>query len=298
VLEPDPGGFVKHTIYVWRNEGGGLRQCVQPQMGKIMPRSKSVSAATKQQFIDTAAQISDAVDGGASPADPAVISLLNSINEQFKPSFKVGTDSRDFLFSKGAGLNYVNALGGNDFVIGSYKTDVLVGGQGDDFLVGLGGRDGLFGGAGNDALFGGMGDDLLRGGSGNDHLKGNSGNDSITGGTGDDVLVGGRGADKFFFNPAREGEGHDRITDFLLGTDTIVLKVADVLASTPGLLGLAGDPNAFDPEDLDVSELWNLSASHDGDLVVSHPMGAIELDGIKFDASLNFRAILPAIELI
>jgi Ca2+-binding RTX toxin-like protein len=263
-----------------------------------MLRLKDAPSTTIQQYLDTAAQISDAVDSGASPADPAVIALLNTINDQFKPAFKVGTAERDILFSNGSSLNYVNALGGNDVVVGSDRTDVLVGGQGNDYLLGLGGRDGLFGGSGNDSLFGGQGDDLLRGGSGNDYLGGGSGMDSITGGTGDDVMRGGSGADKFFFNPARAGEGHDRIIDFVLGTDTIVLKVADVLASTPGLLALAGDPNAFDPEDLDASELWNLSASHDGDLVVSHPNGAIELDGIKFDASLNFRAILPALELL
>jgi hypothetical protein len=71
-----------------------------------------------------------------------------------------------------------------------------------------------------------------------------------------------------------------------------------VLASTPGLLALAGDPNAFDPEDLDVSTLWNLSASDDGDLVITHPAGSIELDGNDYNASLNFRALLPALEQI
>ncbi len=269
------------------------------RMGNFqMPRMSKVSSELSDQFITTASEISDAVDGGASPADPAVVSLLNSIVTKFSPKVKVGTDDMNVLFASQSGLNYINGLGGHDALIGSHNTDVLVGGQGNDFLWGLAGRDGLFGGAGHDKLFGGRDNDVLRGGAGDDRLFGGSGADSLTGGVGNDVMTGGDGADKFYFNPNRAGEGHDRITDFVLGSDTIVLKVADVLASTPGLLGLAGNPNAFDPEDLDASDLWTLSASHDGDLVVGHPNGAIELDGIKFNESLNFRAILPALELI
>jgi Ca2+-binding RTX toxin-like protein len=254
--------------------------------------------AVAADFLKTAGDISNAVDGGASPQDPAVLDLLNSIVTKFDPALTVGTDSFDFLFSKNAQLNYVNGLGGNDIMFGGKKTDVLVGGAGDDIMFGRGGDDGLFGGAGNDVMFGGEGSDTLRGGAGNDRMFGGHDEDELTGGVGDDILSGGAGADRFVFNPNRVGEGADRITDFKLGEDKIVLKVADVLASTPGLLGLAGDPNAFDPEDLDASDKWNLSASADGDVVVAHPNGTIELDGIKFDASLNFRALLPAIDLI
>jgi Ca2+-binding RTX toxin-like protein len=259
---------------------------------------KVAKKAVAADFLKTAADISDAVDGGASPQDPEVVNLLNSIATKFNPALTVGTDSFDFLFLKHAQLNYVNGLGGNDVMFGGNKTDVLVGGGGDDVMFGGGGDDGLFGGQGNDTMFGGSGEDIMRGGAGNDRVFGEHGKDEITGGAGDDILSGGAGADRFVFNPNRVGEGADRILDFKLGQDKIVLKVADVLASTPGLLALAGDPNAFDPEDLDVSTAWNLSASSDGDLVISHPNGTIELDGIKFDASLNFRALLPAIDLI
>jgi Ca2+-binding RTX toxin-like protein len=272
-------------------------------MKNMLNKKKAIAA----DFLKTAGDISNAVDGGASPQDPAVINLLNSIATKFNPALTVGTDSFDFLFSKKAPLNYVNGLGGNDVMFGGNKTDVLVGGSGDDVMLGGGGDDGLFGGQGNDLMFGGKGADNLRGGAGNDRMFGGVGNDVMDGGVGDDTLVGGRGndimtggagADRFLFNPNQHGEGKDRIVDFKLGEDKIVLNVADVLASTPGLLGLAGNPNAFDPEDLDVSDKWNLGASSDGDLVVYHPNGTIELDGVKFDASLNFRAILPAIDLI
>jgi Ca2+-binding RTX toxin-like protein len=145
---------------------------------------------------------------------------------------------------------------------------------------------------------GDAGNNDLSGGNGDQALFGLAGDDRLEGGKGDDALVGGAGADRFLFNPARLGEGKDVILDFELGTDFIVLNVADVLASTPGLLGLAGDPNAFEPEDLDASPLWNLVASADGDLVVVHPNGTIELNGVAFDPGLNFAAILPAIELV
>lgn len=143
------------------------------------------------------------------------------------------------------------------------------------------------------------GKDNLVGNNGKDAIFGLAGNDKITGGRGDDVLVGGMGADKFTFNPNRLGEGDDVIYDFELGTDKIQLRVADVLASTPGLLGLSGDPNAFETTDLDVSTLWDLSASSDGDLLVTHPNGTIEINGLAFGPGVStFGQILPALELI
>jgi Ca2+-binding RTX toxin-like protein len=145
---------------------------------------------------------------------------------------------------------------------------------------------------------GDTGNNNLSGGNGDQAIFGLAGNDNIEGGKGDDALVGGDGADRFLFNPNRMGEGKDVILDFALGADKIVLAVADVLASTPGLLALAGDPTAFEPEDLDASPLWNLVASADGDLVVVHPNGTIELNGVAFAPSLTFGAILPAIELV
>jgi Ca2+-binding RTX toxin-like protein len=254
--------------------------------------------AVAADFLKAATEISDAVDKGASPQEQSVVDTLNKIVADFNPAFTAGTDSFDFLFSKKADLNYVNGLGGNDVMFGGKKTDVLVGGSGDDVMFGLGGDDGLFGGAGNDVMFGGEGADILRGGAGNDRMFGDHGKDELTGGVGDDILSGGAGADRFMFNPNRPGEGADRIVDFNASQDKIVLSVTDVLASTPGLVALAGDLNAFGADDLDASDLWNLSASADGDVVISHPNGTIELDGFKFDANLKFGDLLPAIDLI
>jgi Ca2+-binding RTX toxin-like protein len=103
----------------------------------------------------------------------------------------------------------------------------------------------------------------------------------------------------FVFNPNRAGEGNDLLYDFALGTDKIELSVADVLASTPGLLALSGDPLAFETTDLDASTLWNLSASADGDLLVTHPNGTIEINGIKFGEPVDtFGEIAGALLLV
>lgn len=85
----------------------------------------------------------------------------------------------------------------------------------------------LMGGASNETLSGGSGDDVLFGAAGNDVLRGNSGNDLLNGGIGQDTLTGGAGQDSFKFNSDRAFRtadlGVDRLTDFLRGTDKIVL---------------------------------------------------------------------------
>ena len=70
----------------------------------------------------------------------------------------------------------------------------------------------------------------------NDTLSGTIGNDIIIGGKGDDVMTGGAGADSFIFNSNRifavADLGVDRITDFLSGTDKIVLDKTTFTALT------------------------------------------------------------------
>jgi Ca2+-binding RTX toxin-like protein len=204
------------------------------------------------------------------------------------PSVKIGTHKADTL----------NGSSRVDIIFGQNGDDIIYGNGGDDYLFGGNGNDKLFGGSGNDVLSGGQGNDMLSGGTGNDRLYGGVGDDQLTGGTGNDVLFGGAGADKFYFNPNRHGEGHDRIADFDAATDKVVLKVTDVLASTPGLLAESGNPNALEATDLDNSDLWNLSASKDGDLLITHPNGTIEIDAIDFSPALTFADVLPVIELV
>jgi serralysin len=89
------------------------------------------------------------------------------------------------------------------------------------------------GGSGNDTLVANDSGCTLIGGAGNDTLIGGAGNDRLVGGTGVDTMTGGGGADTFVFllgdSPA-SGQ-HDRITDFVSGTDHIDLSGIDAISS-------------------------------------------------------------------
>jgi Ca2+-binding RTX toxin-like protein len=76
----------------------------------------------------------------------------------------------------------------------------------------------------NNRITGNSANNILTGGAGNDILNGNAGNDILVGGAGNDVLTGGSGADQFRFNASNEGI--DRITDFSVVYDTIVVKAS------------------------------------------------------------------------
>ncbi|MDQ0471668.1 Ca2+-binding RTX toxin-like protein [Labrys wisconsinensis] len=79
------------------------------------------------------------------------------------------------------------------------------------------------GGSGVDRLYGNVGVDILNGGAGRDGLSGFAGNDVLNGGLGADTLTGGAGADQFVFNAPLVAANADRIQDFEVGTDKLVL---------------------------------------------------------------------------
>jgi len=88
-------------------------------------------------------------------------------------------------------------------------------------------REGTVGG--NDTIDAGAGNDIVFGQGGNDVIFGGAGDDRIVGGTGADTLTGGDGADEFVF---LKGQGSstqtDAITDFLQGTDAIVISGSNI----------------------------------------------------------------------
>lgn len=98
-----------------------------------------------------------------------------------------------------------------------------------------------FTGSSGDDTFSGFGlADVLSGGDGDDVLSGGAGADAITGGNGADTLIGGDGIDSFRYtalaqsllqNPASSLVGHDQITDFQIGVDTIDGPVAVTAAN-------------------------------------------------------------------
>ncbi|WP_051312658.1 tandem-95 repeat protein [Pseudodonghicola xiamenensis] len=134
-----------------------------------------------------------------------------------------GTSGRDHLVAD-AGDDVLSGRAGNDLLEGLGGDDMLRGAGGDDVLLGGNGKDVLIGGRGADLLKGGKGADILFGGKGDDLLTGGAGRDTLIGGRGDDILTGGGGADVFVFAGK---SGHDMITDFEIGVDTLELSGFD-----------------------------------------------------------------------
>ena len=103
--------------------------------------------------------------------------------------------------------------------IGTGRADKLTGSNRDERLDGRGGNDKLIARGGDDILIGRGGKDTLNGGSGDDDLDGGAGNDTLTGATGADAFIYDTGR-----NFRRRDIGVDKIVDFMLDEDTIVLS--------------------------------------------------------------------------
>lgn len=83
----------------------------------------------------------------------------------------------------------------------------------------------------------------LSGTSGNDTLSGGAGDDTLDGGSGNDSLIGGEGADSFRFSATLGSTGVDRITDFVVSDDTILLD--DAIFAAAGAAGTVLSAEAF-----------------------------------------------------
>ncbi len=103
--------------------------------------------------------------------------------------------------------------------------------------------DAIFGNAVANVLEGNNGSDLLNGYAGNDTLRGGAGSDLLQGGAGKDILEGGQDADRFVFTKLTDSgplaTERDRITDFVHGTDKIVMEHLDSDET------VAGEQNGF-----------------------------------------------------
>jgi serralysin len=122
-------------------------------------------------------------------------------------------------------FNEITGTSGDDILSGTSRAEIIVGEDGNDTIRGLGGDDLLFGSNGNDKIYGGDGNDRIYGRDGTDQLSGDAGDDVLIGGFRNDVLTGGVGKDQFEFR--RPKQGIDRITDFSLVDDTIVMWKSD-----------------------------------------------------------------------
>ncbi|WP_193173552.1 DUF4347 domain-containing protein, partial [Nisaea nitritireducens] len=132
-----------------------------------------------------------------------------------------GTPStgNDTLTSDGDADN-IDALAGNDVIIGNGGNDTITGGDGNDTLYGGLGEDLVYGNALNDILYGDGGNDTLYGGDGNDSLRAGTGSDVLFGGDGNDTLGSSSdsdtSADTFY-----GGAGDDFSSGFIFNTGAV-----------------------------------------------------------------------------
>jgi Ca2+-binding RTX toxin-like protein len=166
---------------------------------------------------------------------------------------------------------------------------MLRGGEDDDILDGGADNDRVIGGSDDDEVMGGLGNDRLEGRTGDDNLDGDDGNDTVLGGDGDDIMTTGGGRDTVHIDPSNPNEGNDVVTDFrgpsgldATSGDSINFALADVLAADPGLPAADGDAGTLSLADFDASANWTVDASEDGNLLLIHPNGSVELANVAF----------------
>jgi Ca2+-binding RTX toxin-like protein len=128
----------------------------------------------------------------------------------------------------------------------------------------------------------------LFGGNGNDIISASGGNDTIGGGAGNDTLTGGTGADTFAFVAALGAGNVDRITDFRIVDDTIMLENFFFPAlSRTGILPVNAfviAPSAQDPSDRIIYDSSNGALYYD-------------LDGAGGQVQIRFATLNPNLAL-
>jgi Ca2+-binding RTX toxin-like protein len=144
------------------------------------------------------------------------------------------------------------------------------------------------------------GPDDLEGTEGDDVIDALAGDDNITPLGGDDDIATGEGRDTVNLDPSNADEGADTITDFSAPDpldpsvgDFINFALEDLLEATPDLPAADGDSSSLSAEDFDESEDYDLGASDDGAIVLTHPGGSVEFTNTTFDGQ-TFAALADA----
>jgi Ca2+-binding RTX toxin-like protein len=149
---------------------------------------------------------------------------------------EIGTAGDDTITINDSSKTIVNGLAGNDTIQLLYnlsENQLVFGGDGNDNIMAIGPNARAYGGAGDDTVFA---SGLASGGIGNDTVSGkvifgDVGNDLLTGFN--STMTGGAGLDTFQFNVRYDnirgvaiysGFGDNIITDFSVGTDTLLLN--------------------------------------------------------------------------
>lgn len=126
----------------------------------------------------------------------------------------------------GAGNDTINGNQGNDSISGRDGNDTIYGGKQEDTISGNDGADFLSGNRENDLVEGNSGNDVLYGGKLNDTVDGGAGNDTLSGDLDKDILVGGTGNDVFVL-PTHAATDEvtmaDEVQDFQLLVDRVGL---------------------------------------------------------------------------
>jgi serralysin len=222
--------------------GSSYRYVVTPQMADIYAVASMYGAATSTRTGDTVygfnSNAGAVFNFGNYTSAPALTIYDSGGNDTLDCS---GYSAAQTIDLHAGAFSSVGSLVNNIGIALNAVIEKAIGGSGNDRLIA------------NDlgcTLSGGGGADTLTGGTGNDRLLGGSGIDNLTGGSSGDTFV-------FLLGDSSAASGqHDRITDFLSGTDHIDLSGFDAISSsgsydqfkfiaTAAFHGAAGELNYF-----------------------------------------------------
>ncbi|MDF8335139.1 beta strand repeat-containing protein [Novosphingobium cyanobacteriorum] len=158
-----------------------------------------------------------------------------------------------------AAAGFDRAFGGDSFTLGDNIEVGSLTGANAASLTGSGTDNVLGGNSANNTISGGGGADSLLGHAGADTLNGGDGDDFLFGGQGIDTMTGGAGKDQFVISTGF-GQNADKITDFVSGTDKIMV-VNDYVSGYLLAGGLAFGTSARDEDDIAIydrgsGQLW------------------------------------------
>ncbi len=238
-------------VYQWLSNGVAIQNATQP--------TYTLTATDVNKKISVSASYTDLLGTSESITSKETAAVLINNDPTSGNDVITGTTGHDSLFGL-AGNDKLTGLAGNDSLDGGLGKDTLIGGAGNDLYVIDNTSDRITEStnAGTDSVqssvthtlsanvenltltgtsnLNGSGNTLnnsLLGNDGNNSLSGNSGSDSLEGGKGSDKLTGGKGADTFIFDMADydflgdfapRAVNVDTITDFVSGTDSILLS--------------------------------------------------------------------------
>ncbi len=208
-----------------------------------------------------------------------------------------GGDGNDTL-DGGSGVDTMYGGAGDDTYVVTTSTDVtteISNGDGVDTVLSSVTRQlGSFlenltlTGSGNIWGTGNTLNNVLLGNSGDNRLNGGAGNDTLNGGLGADLMIGGTGADSFVFDAAIGAGNIDRVTDFSVVDDTIVLEDA-IFAALGGTGALSS--SAF--------RIGSAAADADDRIIYNSATGALfyDADGNGAGLAVQFATLSTGLAL-